>query len=429
MPKFERLKRVFADDFVRSGAMVFGATVGSNAFNYVFHFVVSRALGPAGYGAVTSLISLVALASIPASVLSMVIVRFAAQFHALGESGKLAALYARVVQAGFVLFPAVLLAAVLLRDALSSYLRLGDPVLAVLCGVILAAALLNTIARSIVQGVQDFRRYVVSLMVETAGKALFGIVLVELGFGVRGATTGYLIAVVASLAYTFSAVRAHTSAAREPLHMDLRRLLQTAGAIGLGSAATTVLTNVDVVLVKHYYDPHTAGLYGVLSLTGKVVLFVLGTLPTVLLPKASAHASRGESPLHFLYRAFAAAGAISAVALAVTLLVPGLAIRALAGGAFTSVAPLLAEYTLAMVFLGAATIVAAFKIALHRFDFVAGLWAAIVLEIGLVAVFHDSLASAVHAVLAASSFAFVQSLWRVNRAGRVVPLRSVAEAA
>src|SRR5579871_6942893 len=74
---------------------------------------------------------------------------------------------------------------------------------------------------------------------------------------------------------------------------DLRRILNAGAGAAAATIAVTLMGSADVVLVKHFFDPHSAGLYAAASLGGKILLYLVGFIPTVLLPQAADRHARG----------------------------------------------------------------------------------------------------------------------------------------
>jgi O-antigen/teichoic acid export membrane protein len=409
--KRDRFVRALSTDFARSGALVFAASMLTNVCNYIFHFTVTRRLGPQAYGVVASTLSILAMAGLPSVILSTVVVRYAAELAAVGDSAKVRALVERVLLLTCAI--ALSLAGLFLvnRFAVARYFHIKDAVVIGLAALALAAGITSGVLRSVLQGVQDFRSYAVCVVLEGVGKAFLGVLLVFFGFGVRGAVAGCAIATLLGLLYALGSVYGNVgSAPRVPLLLDFSRLLRVFGWVSLSTMAITVLSNMDIVLVKHFFDPTQAGFYSVLSLAGKVLLFVLGILPMVLMPKAASHAARGESALPIFTQTFGVAMLIAAIGVGVLALIPGVVVAVMSGGAYAAAAPYLCEYGTAMAFLGLTTIVSSFKIAVHQFDYVVGLLVVAVGEITAVSLHHDSLRAVVHVMLVGNALGCLQSL-------------------
>ena len=86
------VERFVRSDFARHGLLVFASTSLANVLAYVFHFFVSRLLGVVFYGELSALIAILVLAAIPAQILTNIVVKYAAEFRAMDDPGRLRAL-------------------------------------------------------------------------------------------------------------------------------------------------------------------------------------------------------------------------------------------------------------------------------------------------------------------------------------------------
>jgi O-antigen/teichoic acid export membrane protein len=407
-------RRLLRNDFVVHGSLIFASTTLINICNYGFHLVVSRRLGVTGYGALASLLAALMLATFPAMISTYTVTKYASALHAVRDYAGLRTLVERTL-----LFSALIAAIAcslgfLARNPLASYLNLPDVRPVVLLTLIVSVQFIFITIRGVLQGVQDFLRFAIATVSEVAGKLVLGVGLVYAGFGVGGALFGYALATTLSLAYTISAIYGHLDEKRGPLRIEASHLLRTTSAIAASTASLAALGFIDVVLVKHYFDPHAAGLYGAVSLVGKALLFVASFVPTILLPKAAARSARGESPLPLLLQAGAATAAFAGIGLGVLCFRSEFTVAMMAGPAFVAAAPYVFPYGCAMALLGATTTVASFKIGVHQFDYVLPLVAIAVAEIVALTFLHRTLSQVVSVVLVAQVAAFICSLYRIT---------------
>jgi hypothetical protein len=148
-------------------------------------------------------------------------------------------------------------------------------------------------------------------------------------------------------------------------------------------------------------------LYAAVNLTGKVVLFFVGFLPMILLPKAVAAVQRRENPTPLLLQAAAGTAVMAGAVLAVFGLVPATILRFVAGSAFVSAAPYVLQYDAAMALLAIVTLLVNYRIGLHRFGFLYGLIAVLVAEVLAIALWHTTLWDVIHVLLAGNALAIV----------------------
>ncbi len=415
-------------DFLRDSAIVFGSTTVVNVVSYAIHFILSRKLGVIDYGAFASLISLLGIVGIPASIVTMIVVKFVAEFNAVGDRAKIGALAHRLLWPSLLAGVGAVAIGVLLRVPIAQYFRLSDSTDVLAAAMVLSFALVLPILRGILQGTQDFKRLAISTVLEAVAKVGLAVGLAYWGFGVPGVFAGYLIAGLLSVAYTYAAARRHWSNEIAALMIDARRLLQTTGAVILGTSAVAIMGFVDVPLIKHFFEPQAAGIYSAVSVCGKMLFFLVGFVPVLVLPKAAHRSAQGAASSGVLVQGIALMLAFGAVGLAVFYVVPNAVVRLTYGAAFVPAAPYIFTYGVAMTLLATTNVVMTYRIGLHRYGFVLPLIAIAIIEPVGLSIFHATLWSAIHVLLACNFIALVSCLIGVPlRAVRQAPLRPASE--
>jgi len=290
-----RLLRALRSDVLRDGSIVFASTIFLSLTTYLFHFIVSRKLGIAGYGELSSLLAGIMLISLPSGIVTMIFVKFAAEFHAVGDRGRLRRLIERSLLLMTSIAVAVFASGLALLPAIAAYLKIGERIPVVVALGVLAISMILPILRGTLQGTHDFKSLAISMLFEGAGKVALGVLLVTLGMGVSGALAGYLAASVCAAGYSLFALRHAFDAPRIRLTLDLRRLAATSLGVANCARLFDVINSIDVLTVKHYFDARQAGLFAIVSLAGKGLAYTLAFVPTVVLPKATDRALRSLS--------------------------------------------------------------------------------------------------------------------------------------
>jgi O-antigen/teichoic acid export membrane protein len=224
-------------------------------------------------------------------------------------------------------------------------------------------------------------------------------------------------------------VRRHLRATPQALQIDVRRLIITSGGVAVSMLAISSFSSADLLLVKHFFSPSEAGLYSVVSLAGKILLFVVGFIPTLVLPKATARSAAGISPLPILVQAAVAIFAICGCGLLALWIAPGTIVQLMSGPAFASAAPLVFEYGLAMTILGATSAVVAYNVAVHRFAFVPWLLAVALAEIVAINMYHPALLAVVRELIAGNTIALVVAVASLREARPVLAVIPATDAA
>jgi len=404
--------------------MVFGAGQIVNVFGYLFHFVMLRKLGVVSYGALSSLFAGLTVASVPATILTMIVVKFAAEFKAVGDLPKIRRLHQRVLLGTAACGVLVLAAAWASRAAIAGYLHISSSAPVMATAAILSFYVMLPSARAVLQGIEDFANFAVSTALEGAGKALLGIALVFAGFGLTGAISGYAAASCIALIYASAAVQWHVRALPPAeLSIDVRRIVLTTGGVTAGILGLTVLSQLDILLVKHFFSGRDAGIYGATSVVARMLFFLVAFIPQVLLPKAISRAAGGRSPRRLLAYAAALTALLSVFGLVVFAFFAQTLIATMASPAFSDAASYVFRYGIAMAILAALTLVTTYKIGLHRFDFVIPLAVGVVGEILAITFFHRSLTEVIAIITIGHAAVLLASLYRIGK-----PVRLLASA-
>lgn len=383
---------------VRQGALVFAATMVLNLGGFAFHAVASRRIGVADYGILYALISMSTILAVPANLAAPVIARFAAEFRVLHDDRHVRRLLIDVVRLFGLLGLAYVVASLLATRAASSFLHAPlwiGPMVALVGGTLL----LSLVLRAVAQGTQDFSGFARSCVADGISKVVGVLLFTALGLALFGGVLGFLCgALGGATAIALTLFARYRGVEGRTIRYDWRRIAMS----GLGAAAITLagalIGSADVILVKHFFDADQAGIYSAASLAGKVLLYFVGFVPTILLPQATERHVRGERTRSALVTSVALLLGISALGLIAIKLFGIVLLHALVGHAFDAALPLLLPYSIAMTFLALSTVLGAYGIATHRIAFAAPLLVGVAATLLAIATMHASLEQVVRIV-------------------------------
>jgi O-antigen/teichoic acid export membrane protein len=169
-----------------------------------------------------------------------------------------------------------------------------------------------------------------------------------------------------------------------------------------------------VPLIKHSFDARSAGLYAAAALVGRALIAALLFVPTLLMPKATSRAAAGKSPLPLLISALGLSAVVVAAAILAGIIAPRAVVTLLAGRAFGDAAPIVLPYLIASGTLALANVVAAYKMGLHRYDFVIPAVVIAGIEVAVFAAWHPTLIAAVTVLLVGHTLVLCSTLFRLN---------------
>jgi O-antigen/teichoic acid export membrane protein len=156
----------------------------------------------------------------------------------------------------------------------------------------------------------------------------------------------------------------------------------------------------DVIMVKHFFSAGDAGLYAAAALGARIILFFVGFVPTVLLPRAAHRFARGERTREVLFVALAFVVVACAIAIVAYYFFGLTLLHVLVGRAFDAAFPLLIGYAVAMGLLATTNALASYCIATHRLAFSIPLVGGTFLTLAAIALYHASLQQVIGEMIA-----------------------------
>ncbi|MBV8280870.1 MAG: oligosaccharide flippase family protein, partial [Candidatus Eremiobacteraeota bacterium] len=288
------IARLQGSVMVRQGALVFAATMVLNLGGFAFHAVASRRIGVVDYGVLYALISTSTILAVPGNLAAPVIARFAAEFRVLHDDRHVRRLLLDVLGLFGVLGLGYVAVSLLTMRPASAFLH-APMWVAPLVALVGGTLLLSLVLRAVAQGTQDFGGFARSCVADGIAKVAGVVLFTGVGLALFGGILGFWCgAFGGAAAIGITLFARYRGVEGRTIRYDWRRIALS----GVGSAAITLagalIGSADVVLVKHFFDAQQAGIYSAASLAGKVLLYFVGFVPTILLPQATERHVRGE---------------------------------------------------------------------------------------------------------------------------------------
>lgn len=382
----KRIKAVITNPlFSGSAIMVIGSN-GVSFLNYLYHLVMGRMLGPAGYGELAAIISLIGLLGIIPGSLNLVIIK---HISAAKNEEAIAVLVTWFKKRIFLVSLILTLLVLLVSPFVSSFLHINGVFYLILASTSFLFGTLSLLNRSILQGLLKFKEMVISLLIENAIKLGASILLVYLGLQIGGAIAGFVIAVVLGWYITNQFLRYHSK--RTNIKIDLKQIFSFVIPVLVQAAALTSLYSSDLILVRHFFSSHDAGIYASLSTLGKIIFFGSGPISAVMFPLVSKKKARGENYHKIFLYSFFATIFLSAGILLVYWLYPSLAIKLLFGSKYLEAQNLLVWFGIFISLFTMSSLLVNYALSLGKTFTVILPFVAAVLQIIMILFLHQTL--------------------------------------
>jgi len=364
--------------FAADAVLVTGGALAANAINYVYHFLLSRRLGPAGYGELATMLAISMVVGVVGSSIGTLAMQETAKLWAGHLDGAIVKFGRKIVSWSALVGLAVGVLVLALSPLLGRFFHIASPLTWTALAVLLVGGIVAAGTRGALQGGQRFALYAASLTSESAVKLALGFALTVAGFGsggaLAGAAGGILVGAAIATAPTF---------ARSTATVDYRasRFARPGMHLTLIYAASMALFYVDLIFAKHALPPDQAGYYAAAGLLARIIPFGAGLVVPLVTPKAVAamHANRATLA-RLLAITFGAAGLGICVALAVAELFPAALVALTYGAKFAQAPPLLRLYAVDTSLIAVGLLGYSYLAAIGEYAVVWWLVGAVVLE-------------------------------------------------
>jgi O-antigen/teichoic acid export membrane protein len=212
---------------------------------------------------------------------------------------------------------------------------------------------------------------------------------------VPGVMIAAVIASIIIYAVYFIPLRSVLSVTRVPTAIKWRDAFGFAIPTLLTQLGITSLYSADIILVRHFFDAKSAGLYAALAILGKIIFYASGAVPVVLFPIASERTALGSKTKKLVLSAIGAVLAISAGITMLYFLFPDFIVNLLFGNAYQGAVTMLGQFGIFLGLFSVANIItyASLAVGKTRIWLVAAV--AALIQIAGITMFHDTISGVI----------------------------------
>ena len=364
------------------------STIVVNAGNYFYNLILGRILGPKAFADAALLITLLLMLSFLGMTFQIVTAKYAVLFQ-----GKQFQLFLRKISRialviGFVLSICFGLGSSFLKDVLNT----SNSAIFIIFSVGIPIYFFMSVNRGIYQGKDAFNQLSLTYQSEMVSRLILTLVLLLLFPFLDASIVVASCIVLSFILGVFPFKRSYYKSVEASIKkIDFKPVITFLLITAFYEFTQIIINNSDIILVKHYFENHQAGLYASLALIGRVVYFMAWMFVMILLPKVIRRKQEGLDTLPILFKYVGYIGLISVVIILATLIFPELIVKLMFGEAYLSVSNLLWQYAVATALFALANIFAYYFLSLKKYIpvVISGLLG--LTQIGLIMLFHRDL--------------------------------------
>lgn len=381
-------------EFEKGSSILFILMMGANVVNYLFQIVTGRMLDVVVYGELNTLMSILTFAILPTAAFNLVVSKYVTEYDIRGLKGKAWSFICYFSKFVVIVSGLILLLGFAGADIIAGFVHIQDERLVIGIFIIAAIATFSSIALGGLQGIKEFLNYGIVNLILPIIKIVGSVLLLWCGmelYGVLGAMAiGYILTVMIGLVILKAYFR---NIKVEKSEIKSREILRYCLGSFVVNAGLSFFTNIDVVLIKHYFLAHDAGLYSSAAVLAKMILYVSSSITVALFPMAVENARSGQGYV-ILRKAYIYGGGLSIAAAVALNILRRPMINILYGEKYSAAVQYIPILSLMIVILSFVSIVINYRLALGKIKPLSiSVLFAIIAIMFLVMIFHQSVYS------------------------------------
>lgn len=385
-------KKVLTHELVTGSTFVFLGSTFANICGLIFNLFLVRTLTYTTYGEYTALLSLVTLISIPGQSFIQIIVQFVSRYFAQKDTKKVKEFYIQTFRFFSMSALVILILFIIGQTFIKGFFHIHDNLSIIIAGLATMAAYLAIPNFAFLQATMKFSWVAVYYSLTGILKLSFGIVLVMLGWQISGAIGALFISSIIPMLFVYIPLKDLVNfSKREKISLEVKDIFTYGIPTALSLFALSSFTSSDILLVKHFFPSHDAGLYSGLSLVGKVIFYFTAPITMVMFPLVI---KRFEEKRNYHNLFFVALGLVALPSVLLTIiyfLFPHLMISLFLGGKqYQNVAGALGYFGIFLTLFSLLNVLVNFFLSLKKTQVVYLVSGGALLQAGLISIFHDT---------------------------------------
>lgn len=355
--------RLRSGSLLTSGALLFISMTIVNAGNYLFNLILGRWLGPAAFADLSLIITLMLMVTLITASLQTISAKFAANHTAIGDMPRLEGMRRWMGRRAWIVGALLLAGFALGAPVWQEFFQTASAWPFVMLGGSLPLYFAMGVDRGVLQGQTRFGVLAVSYQAEMWARLIAAMFFVSLGWSVNGAVGGVVLSL--GIAWLAGRLMIRPPAGQQRVEIaaeEQQEIGRFAGPVIAALIGQVLISNSDILIVKHFFAAEPSGHYAALALIGRIVFFATASVVAAMFPIVAQKHKKGEPHGHLLALSLGVVLIVSAAIIAVTLAIPELLVHALFGAAYLSIAPLLWLYALATALYALANVIVHYRL-------------------------------------------------------------------
>jgi O-antigen/teichoic acid export membrane protein len=317
-----------------------------NVFSYVFQYIMLRALTPDHFKLLFNLFALMSIITVFSGVMSQVAIKTAAKLKAKQDFQHLTGLFKQLLKVNFIFGLLVLLIFFGFTTQIALALNLPSQYLKIF-SIFILIGMVAGLPISFLNGLLRFKSYGFVTVLAGVFKVFFPVVAIILGYEINGVIFGLILGSIASGIVAFALLKKNLRKVIKPYAIG--QIVKTAIPLSFITLFTTLLFNIDVLMVNKFLSSTDSSTYSSVALVGRIILYGASAVAVVLMPIISEKTEKGHAVVKTLFFSLLIVTILGGIGTLIMFLYPNLINNYVFGGKYPSAVPFLGIFSLFML--------------------------------------------------------------------------------
>jgi O-antigen/teichoic acid export membrane protein len=369
--------------------LLFISTAATALLTFVYSVYAMKLLGPKQAADFVAAMSVATFFYVALGPINGTVAKFTTGFAAKNDLSSVAQLQRMAFRNVAVYGGIGFIVCSLLAKPLATWLQYESALPLVLAFAIVWLTLLLSVARGVLRGLERFKRYSINTVTEAFFRLIVGVALLSLWTTTANGMLAFVVALIAILIVSQIQL-ADIWRRRESVGIDSAAIVRYLKPMCVMMAITAAFDNVDMIAVKRFFTGESAGVYSAAFTLARGTSVLVTPFSIILLPLVAGLQARRAPVRNSILRICGYFVALCSVPLLVFAIFPREVLTLVRLGEFIDAAPLLLPLTAARLLGHLNGLIALSYAALWRFGFLKIFIPALVVEVALLAGWHDS---------------------------------------
>ena len=334
-----------------------------NGGNYLYNLILGRLLGPTAFADAAILVTLLLVISFLAMTFQVAVAKFKIELPSEKIDFFIQWATKRALLCGTLIGIVIIASA----DGLQQWFQTDSKWMFVIFGLAIPVYFALSVRRGYLQGSNELVPLSLSYQLEMWSRLGITLLLIFI-LPVSPSIVVSIGIAISFMGGVFSRKNEKITTTLNAFSLQEKKRIRTFFILtAMYECTQIVCNNSDILLVKHYFDSNSAGLYASLALIGRVVYFVTWLFVMLLLPKVIEQRKQGQPTFPILKTYVGYTVLLSGAIVISCFLFPQLAVNLLFGSAYISIAPLLGWYAVATSLFAISNLFAYYFLSIEKY--------------------------------------------------------------